>query len=239
MLREFFLLSAGEQRGLVMVSTLLILSLVFRMLIAALPERKPEGMEQFRAELRERNTGNTFGLYPDSLSRRDTLLEGENILFGTDFQGNITRKRRAYRVENPKARVPVVELNSADSAALLPLPGIGPVFAGRIVKYRQLLGGYVCPDQILEVYGMDSLRYRPLTPFLRTDTTLLSKLDPNTADFRDLLRHPYLEYENVLALVRYREMLGPLDSLGEIRRNFLLPDSTLEKIRPYLELANK
>ena len=40
-----------------------------------------------------------------------------------------------------RARPRLLDLNRADSADLLPLPGIGPVFASRIIRYRDLLGG--------------------------------------------------------------------------------------------------
>ena len=41
-----------------------------------------------------------------------------------------------------------IELNSADSAALTKLYGIGPSFAKRIVKYRGELGGFISKEQI-------------------------------------------------------------------------------------------
>lgn len=51
-----------------------------------------------------------------------------------------------------------VELNSTDSIELIKIKGIGPVFASRIMKYRDLLGGYVSISQLQEVYGIDSDR---------------------------------------------------------------------------------
>ena len=45
-----------------------------------------------------------------------------------------------------------LELNSADSATLVAVPGIGPAFARGILKYREKLGGYHSLDQLAEVY---------------------------------------------------------------------------------------
>ena len=42
----------------------------------------------------------------------------------------------------------VVELNSADSTTLRRVPGIGPVFASRIVRFRSLLGGFYTVSQL-------------------------------------------------------------------------------------------
>ena len=47
----------------------------------------------------------------------------------------------------------LVDINTADSLDLQQLTGIGPSFSKRIIKYRELLGGYYDIKQVLEVYG--------------------------------------------------------------------------------------
>ena len=127
-----------------------------------------------------------------------------------------------------------IELNGADSLSLLPLPGIGPVYASRILKYRDLLGGYLRADQLLEVYGMDSTRYVPLVPLVRVDPSGIRPLQLNAIGFRDLLRHPYLEFEDVRALLNYRDRRGAIAGPHEIREHALLADSCLKRVQPYL-----
>src|SRR5690606_9841495 len=48
------------------------------------------------------------------------------------------------------------DLNTADTAQLVRVYGIGPVLSKRIVKFRERLGGFVAPEQVYEVYGLDS-----------------------------------------------------------------------------------
>ena len=48
--REFYLLPRGEQRALILLSLLLILSLLFRITVQLLPDREPEGIEEFEQE---------------------------------------------------------------------------------------------------------------------------------------------------------------------------------------------
>ena len=62
-------------------------------------------------------------------------------------------------VDKGTAAIAYVELNSADSLELLGLKGIGPVFASRILKYRNLLGGFYSVSQLLEVYGFPEETY--------------------------------------------------------------------------------
>ena len=50
--REFYLLPRGEQRALILLSLLLILSLGFRIIIRYFPEREPAGMVEFEQEAR-------------------------------------------------------------------------------------------------------------------------------------------------------------------------------------------
>lgn len=127
-----------------------------------------------------------------------------------------------------------IEINSADSIRLLDLNGIGPVFAGRIIKYRKALGGFTNPGQLREVYGMDSLRYNGFIGQVRLDTSGLKKMDVNRATFKELLAHPYLDYEQVKAICRFRDRKGILSSPGEIWAAGVLADSLREKLAPYL-----
>ncbi|MCK5838779.1 MAG: helix-hairpin-helix domain-containing protein, partial [Bacteroidales bacterium] len=126
---------------------------------------------------------------------------------------------------------------AADSADLLPLRGIGPVFASRIIKYRNLLGGYYSCDQLLEVYGMDSNRFIPLISFISIDTSLIQRKNINKSTFKELLRHPYLDYENVKAIMKYKDRSGEFNSMAEIRDSGLFSDSLWLKLRWYLTLG--
>src|SRR3569833_3197280 len=68
-------------------------------------------------------------------------------------------KGNAVTVYKKAASNVVIELNSADSAKLTELKGIGPSFARRIINYRNRLGGFINKEQLKEVYGMDDDRY--------------------------------------------------------------------------------
>ena len=128
----------------------------------------------------------------------------------------------------------VVELNSADTTQLQQLYGIGSSFAKRIVKYRELLGGYTTKEQVLEVYGMDSARYLPIQESLLVDTTYRVRVNINTADFKTLLRHPYLNKNQVKAIVNYRKQHGDFRSVSELRKIHLISSEDLEKLKSYL-----
>jgi competence protein ComEA len=67
------------------------------------------------------------------------------------------------------------------------------------------------------------------------DSSAIRKIRIDSATFGELLRHPYLEYEDVKALVEYREFQGDISSARELRENHVLPDSTISRIDGYLD----
>jgi len=51
-------------------------------------------------------------------------------------------------------KIPLLDINTSDSSALVTLPGIGPVLSMRIIRYRNLLGGFWSVNQLKEIYGL-------------------------------------------------------------------------------------
>lgn len=60
----------------------------------------------------------------------------------------------------------IVNLNTADQAALESVPGLGPVKAGAIVAYRTEIGGFTSIDQLLEVTGIGPATLGSIRPFV-------------------------------------------------------------------------
>ena len=139
--------------------------------------------------------------------------------------------------EEDSAEVLLLEMNSADSISLLELRGIGPVFSGRIIKYRTLLGGYHDKQQLLEVYGMDSIRLSGFRASITIKSDSLRRINLRTAQFKEILRHPYISYEMVKAFVNYRDKSGPPDRIDLIWDQSIWPDSLFEKLNPYLSVG--
>jgi len=225
--REFYLLPRGEQRALILLSLLLILSMIFRITVQYLPDREPEGLREFEQEAMRIRV---------SLARADSIqrARADSIRQNRDLRtGSIVSYHYNGRVKNG---FQPVDINRVDSAALLPLPGIGPVFAGRIIKYRNLLGGFVSVDQLLEVYGMPEETLDLIREMISIDTSAIRKIRLESATFRELLRHPYLEFENVKAILDYRDFSGGIGSFHELLDNSILPDSVLHRVLPYLDL---
>ncbi|MFW5758054.1 MAG: helix-hairpin-helix domain-containing protein [Bacteroidota bacterium] len=130
----------------------------------------------------------------------------------------------------------VIEINTSDTLQWQKLRGIGPVFSKRIVAYRKLLGGYYDVNQLMEVYGMDSIRYNQILPYLEIDTLEIKKINLNSADFVTLVRHPYLNRNQVNSILKIRQTHGNYKIPSDIKKSHLISDSLYNKIRPYLSV---
>lgn len=128
----------------------------------------------------------------------------------------------------------IYELNGLDTTGLQAINGIGPAFARRIFKYRERLGGFAQPEQLLEVFGIDSSRYAGIKPQVRIDESRLRKININTADFETLRQHPYLRYKQVNAILEYRKQHGNYSSFADLKKVAILPEETVDKLAPYI-----
>ncbi len=127
-----------------------------------------------------------------------------------------------------------VNLNSTDTTELKLLPGIGSFYAKNIVELREKLGGFVEINQLLEVYAFDSARLETITPYINVDSVSLRRINANTDDFKTILRHPYIEYEDVKKIVNHREKRGFIKNWEEYLKVVGRNDVD-ERLRWYLE----
>lgn len=133
----------------------------------------------------------------------------------------------------------VVELNSADTTTLQLLHGIGPAYAGRIVRYREKLGGFTNMSQLLEVYGFTPALLEHIRPSLVLDTTTLRRMNINTIELKQLIKHPYIEYYQARDIINLRNKGVTFGCADDLRAVPSMADSTLERLMPYLEFGGE
>ena len=131
-----------------------------------------------------------------------------------------------------------IDLNDADSLELQYLPGIGPVFASRIVRFRDLLGGFHHVSQLMDVYGFDSVRFAGLKQYVYVDTTTVEKIALNTAEYQRFRDHPLISHKLANAIVQYRKQHGPYRAIHDLLHIAIMDEQIFRKIAPYLTLAD-
>lgn len=116
-----------------------------------------------------------------------------------------------------KKAIPIVDLNTVDSTTLVELPQIGGYTASRILAFRDKLGGFIDKEQLRDVKGMDSARFTSIQPYILIGEADLHKIDVNRADFKTLVGHPYLNYEQVKRIVNQREKRGMIKNWAQLQ----------------------
>ena len=148
-------------------------------------------------------------------------------LFPSESDAPVSRSTARSRKLQPGENV---DLNVADTTQLQLVPGIGSYFARRIVQYRDRLGGYVSVGQLDEIEDFPA----SAKSFLTVTSSPL-RLDVNKLSLAQLRRHPYINYYQARAIVEYRRLRGPFQSLEDLAS---LPDFTpqdIQRLSPYLE----
>lgn len=134
-----------------------------------------------------------------------------------------------------KAAKPLININTADSAQLESLPGIGPVLAVRIIKFRNLIGGFAFIEQLQEVYGLPQETYELITGRVYADSAEIKRINLNSASYNQIIRFPYFEKNEVEAILNFRKEMGKISGMTDIVNNQLIARQKIKKVRPYLE----
>ncbi|MBQ2448356.1 MAG: helix-hairpin-helix domain-containing protein, partial [Bacteroidales bacterium] len=158
---------------------------------------------------------------------------------------HVTTAARSTDAAAVPAAAQRLDLNQVDSLTLLSVKGIGPYSAGKILAYRRALGGFVSLDQLDEIEGLRAENLQNLkqvaylhsaeTPAAGDSLAGVKQLLVNKADFKQLLRHPYLSYSQVCAIVNRRRESGRIDSLEALVFMEEFGPKDLHRLRPYLD----
>ena len=135
-------------------------------------------------------------------------------------------------------RGPIVksDINEAGKEQLMAVYGIGDALSDRIIKQRELLGGFVEMSQMDLVWGLSAEVVRKLKE--RFDVKRIpdvKKIRINDASVKELAAFPYFRYALAKSIVTHRSMNGKIvkpDDLVEIE-NF--PVENVKIISLYLE----
>lgn len=146
------------------------------------------------------------------------------------------RQEKYDRIVYEPKELLIVELNSADSAQLVALRGIGKVLAHRIIAYREMLGGFYSVEQLREIKSLPPETYANLYTQFTIDTSRISKINLNNFQYKQLSRHPYMPVAQLNSITNYKRLMGNFRSVSDLLKYKLVDTLTYEKISPYLEV---
>jgi len=127
-----------------------------------------------------------------------------------------------------------VELNSCSSNELIKSLQLSQSLAERTVKFRELLGGFHDKEQMKEVYGLSNETYEIISEYLSVNIDLIRKIDINNIEFKELIAHPYFDYQLTKSIIDVRNKIGKFDNIVDLKRIEGISDSTYNKVSYYL-----
>ena len=128
----------------------------------------------------------------------------------------------------------IYEINAADSLQLDSLRLIGMKTANRIIKYRNLLGGFYSLEQLKEVWGFKDSMLIMNQSRLTVDASKIKKININQASVEILKMHPYIHYQKAVVMNNFRKAHGNFKTMDDIKNTKVFTDAELEKLSPYI-----
>lgn len=177
--------------------------------------------------------GKIWGLHDDEVER---LLPYVRIAAKAKAENDnrpAAFEKKEYAYEKKMASV---DINSGDTSAFIALPGIGSKLAGRIVAFRDKLGGFYSINQIAETYGLADSVFQKIKSRLVLGQTHVALLNINTATLEQLKQHPYIRYQLANAIVQYRVQHGAFAKVEDLKKIMLVTEDAYHKMAPYLTI---
>ena len=128
----------------------------------------------------------------------------------------------------------LIEINSADSATLRKVRGIGAKTVVAVMQYRKLLGGFAKKEQIAELKCVTTDNFERICEQIYCDSCKISKIDINFAAAKDFEHHPYMTRRAVKLITERRESKGGWNSIEEMIEENIFTEEQARAIAPYL-----
>ena len=238
-LKSYFAFTKNERIAIITIVSMIVIVLAIKYLIITNPPKRDYFKHDLDSIVARREFVMDSVRMADSIEKITKMKKDKACLVPT---GNLSKKQKTKKeitrtdnvVHNAEQAITIVDLNTADTTLLKKLPCIGSSFAKRIVEYREKLGGYCESEQLLEVYKMDTARYEGIKDYVKIDSTFApNKLKINSDAFKILLKHPYLEYEDVKKIVNHREQKGFITSWQQLKT--IVGDAINPRLRYYVD----
>ena len=129
------------------------------------------------------------------------------------------------------------DLNTATTADLKKIKGIGDKLSERIIKFRDRLGGFLVDEQLYDVYGLaPEVAKSALEKFTVMHQPTVLKINLNTCSSSELSKLIYINYVLSEKIIRYRNTVGVFQSFEELKKIEGFPSEKINRISLYLSL---
>ena len=172
----------------------------------------------------------------------DSLLQAISPYF--KFPDWVQKKNRDKKEQfsfASKTKKNISDITSSDINEATPydfslVKGVDEYLSERIIKYRSKLQGFSFSEQLFEVWGLEKeVADNILQVFSIQKKPRITKVNVNTASFKEVLSNPYIDYELCVQIFEYKDEVAELQSISEIKNIEGFPIEKYHRIVLYLQ----
>jgi len=171
----------------------------------------------------------------------DSLLQAISPYFKfPDWVQKKDREKKEQFSFASKTKKNISDITSSDINEATPydfslVKGVDEYLSERIIKYRSKLQGFSFPEQLFEVWGLEKeVADNILQVFSIQKKPRITKVNVNTASFKEVLSNPYIDYELCVQIFEYKDEVAELQSISEIKNIEGFPIEKYHRIVLYL-----
>jgi competence protein ComEA len=238
--KEYFNFTKKERKGVFYIVSIIFILIIIPFLFPFFTKEETVDFTEFEKEIAQ--------LKIDSSSKKMYSKNDE------EYSNDFTPSYKKYESSKP-AELFYFDPNTASENDWIKL-GIKPRTAQTIQKYISKGGKFYKAEDIKKIWGLSEKDAERLIPFVSikniqknfpynkyqdqpTEKTFskkafIGKIDINIADTSQFISLPGIGSKLSKRIIAFREKLGGFYSVDQIAETYLLPDSTFQKIKPYL-----
>jgi DNA uptake protein ComE-like DNA-binding protein len=228
----------GEWTAATLLLFLIMAQLLFSILYEARPA-KPVDFTEFKELVTQFEERQQFV--------EDSLENARKEMYANKYQQN-RKQYYTYDTSKYKKNIPFekqekkpqyaiikLELNLCDTSEIVVVPQFGAKRAQKLVEYREKLGGFYAFEQLMEIYVLQNIEVDLLKKYFTLNPSLIRKININSATYKELTTHPYIDSYLAKMILNYREKNGKFSSLEEVQKATNAYQELVEKLRYYIE----
>ena len=165
--------------------------------------------------------------------KHSSLPEKSTSLAQVSSQSVVSQKPDSV-VDRPRKfeALTLVDINKADTAELMRIPGIGSYRSNKSVEYRRKLGGFMKAEQVMEACELPD----EILQWVKVSAdTPIRKVNVNKLSLQRLMNHPYISFYQARAIAEYRKAYGDIKGVEDLKGLEGFTPLKIEKLQPYLE----
>lgn len=165
--------------------------------------------------------------FPDWVIEREARLRSKKQKISTN-----SSKERTYK---DQYIISSTDLNKATVDDFQAVYGVGETLSERIIKYRNKLQGFTYNDQLFEVWNLDKKTAESILKIFKViEKPLIKKININTANFKEVLAIPYIDYALCKKIFEFRDEVAELQNIAELKNIEGFPLEKYNRIVLYL-----